>query len=75
MKVVTLQDIPEIDLGEAVPIAGWDGGEVRPEPRRVRSGWDPVRAPGRRTAERCALGDDRDRHRNHLSNCFPFYDW
>ena len=29
MKVVTLQGIPEIDLGEAVPIAGWDGGEVR----------------------------------------------
>ena len=29
MKVVTLQDIPKIDLGEAVPIAGWDGGEVR----------------------------------------------
>ena len=29
MRVVTLKDIPEIDLGEAVPIEGWTGGEVR----------------------------------------------
>ncbi len=29
MRVVTLEDIPEIDLGEAVPIEGWPGGEVR----------------------------------------------
>lgn len=29
MKVVTLQDVPEIDLGEAVPVPGWEGGEVR----------------------------------------------
>ena len=28
MRVVTLKDIPEIDLG-AVPIEGWTGGEVR----------------------------------------------
>ena len=29
MRVVTLKDIPENDLGEAVPIEGWTGGEVR----------------------------------------------
>ena len=29
MRVVTLKNIPEIDLGEAVPIEGWTGGEVR----------------------------------------------
>lgn len=29
MKVVTLKDIPEVDLGEAVPVPGWTGGEVR----------------------------------------------
>ena len=29
MRVVTLKELPEIDLGEAVPIEGWSGGEVR----------------------------------------------
>lgn len=29
MRVVTLNDLPEVDLGEATPIAGWTGGEVR----------------------------------------------
>ncbi|MDP6352199.1 MAG: cupin domain-containing protein [Alphaproteobacteria bacterium] len=29
MHVVTLNDIPEVDLGEASPIEGWTGGEVR----------------------------------------------
>ena len=29
MRVVTLKEIPEIDLGEAVPIDGWPGGGVR----------------------------------------------
>ena len=29
MRVVALKDIPENDLGEAVPIKGWTGGEVR----------------------------------------------
>ena len=29
MRVVTLADIPEQDLGEATPIAGWTGGSVR----------------------------------------------
>ena len=29
MRVVTLEDIPEIDLGESMPIEGWPGGEVR----------------------------------------------
>jgi len=28
MRVVTLKDIPEEDLGEATPIAGWTGGSV-----------------------------------------------
>ena len=28
MRVVTLADIPEEDLGEATPIAGWTGGSV-----------------------------------------------
>ena len=29
MRVVTLKDIPKIDLGEAVPLEGWVGGNVR----------------------------------------------
>lgn len=29
MKVVTLNDIPHEDLGEATPIAGWTGGSVK----------------------------------------------
>lgn len=29
MRVVTLKDIPEQDLGEATPIAGWTGGLTR----------------------------------------------
>ena len=29
MRVVTLADLPEQDLGEATPIAGWTGGSVR----------------------------------------------
>lgn len=28
MRVVTLNDIPKEDLGEATPIAGWTGGSV-----------------------------------------------
>jgi quercetin dioxygenase-like cupin family protein len=28
MRVVTLNDIPHEDLGEATPIAGWTGGSV-----------------------------------------------
>lgn len=28
MRVVTLDDIPHEDLGEATPIAGWSGGSV-----------------------------------------------
>jgi quercetin dioxygenase-like cupin family protein len=28
MRVVTLNDIPKVDLGEATPIAGWTGGPV-----------------------------------------------
>ena len=28
MRVVTLKDIPAEDLGEATPVAGWDGGPV-----------------------------------------------
>ena len=28
MRVVTLDDIPHEDLGEATPIAGWAGGSV-----------------------------------------------
>lgn len=28
MRVVTLNDIPKVDLGEATPIAGWTGGKV-----------------------------------------------
>ena len=28
MRVVTLDDIPKVDLGEATPIAGWTGGRV-----------------------------------------------
>jgi quercetin dioxygenase-like cupin family protein len=28
MRVVTLNDIPEEDLGEATPIPGWTGGSV-----------------------------------------------
>ena len=28
MRVVTLDDIPHEDLGEAMPIAGWSGGSV-----------------------------------------------
>lgn len=28
MRVVTLNDIPKEDLGEATPIAGWTGGKV-----------------------------------------------
>ena len=28
MRVVTLKDIPKVDLGEATPIAGWTGGSV-----------------------------------------------
>ena len=28
MRVVTLNDIPKVDLGEATPIAGWTGGSV-----------------------------------------------
>ena len=28
MRVVTLDDIPHEDLGEATPIAGWSGGAV-----------------------------------------------
>ena len=28
MKVITLNGIPEEHLGEATPIAGWDGGSV-----------------------------------------------
>ena len=28
MRVVTLKDIPKVDLGEATPIAGWTGGKV-----------------------------------------------
>ena len=28
MRVVTLNDIPKQDLGEATPIAGWTGGSV-----------------------------------------------
>ena len=35
MRVVTLKDIPEIDLGEAVPIEGWTGGEVRRSRKNV----------------------------------------
>jgi quercetin dioxygenase-like cupin family protein len=29
MRVVTLKDVPEVDLGEATPIAGWTGGPVK----------------------------------------------
>ena len=28
MRVVTLKEIPKVDLGEATPIAGWTGGSV-----------------------------------------------
>ncbi len=28
MRVVTLNDIPEVDAGSATPIPGWTGGEV-----------------------------------------------
>ena len=28
MRVVTLNDIPKVDLGEATPIPGWTGGKV-----------------------------------------------
>ncbi len=28
MRVVTLNDIPTVDLGEATPIEGWTGGRV-----------------------------------------------
>jgi quercetin dioxygenase-like cupin family protein len=28
MRVVTLEEIPKVDLGEATPIAGWTGGPV-----------------------------------------------
>ncbi|MGQ4807274.1 hypothetical protein NKDENANG_00618 [Candidatus Entotheonellaceae bacterium PAL068K] len=28
MRVVTLNEIPEVSLGEATPIAGWTGGSV-----------------------------------------------
>jgi quercetin dioxygenase-like cupin family protein len=29
MRVVTLNDIPHEDLGEAVPVPGWPGGSVK----------------------------------------------
>ena len=41
MRVVTLEDIPENDLREAVPIKGWTGGEVRRSRQNIIEPGDP----------------------------------
>lgn len=40
MRVVTLNDIPHEDLGEATPIPGWTGGEVRRSRQTIIPGGD-----------------------------------
>ena len=40
MRVVTLADIPEEDLGEATPIAGWTGGSVTRSRQTIVPGGD-----------------------------------
>lgn len=40
MRVVTLADIPEEDLGEATPIAGWTGGSVTRSRQTIIPGGD-----------------------------------
>jgi quercetin dioxygenase-like cupin family protein len=40
MRVVTLADIPEEDLGEATPITGWTGGSVTRSRQTIIPGGD-----------------------------------